>query len=87
MAQWQYTIDVKEIHAAYRETEDVEALKASMALECRALAKRTTLSDRVSLLRIARAYEAAHDIDQCDVALDDLYNWGDYNHKCWIGTF
>ncbi len=75
MAQWQYKIDVKDIHAAYKETGDVEALKASMAKECRGLAEKVEFyTDKGHLRDIADDYDAADDIDACDNALERLYN-------------
>ncbi len=88
MENWQYKINIKSIHDKYQETNNLDSLKASMAEECRLLAQRVRLAPDVKILGvIGKHFKAAQDINEYDAVLDELYNWGDYNHKCWIGTF
>ena len=27
------------------------------------------------------------DFDEFDIVFEKLYDWGDFNHKCWIKTY
>lgn len=87
MANWQYKINIKPIHDTYREIEDLEVLKASMAKECRLLAGRVRLApDNIILQDLADKFECVDDSNEYDEVLYELYDWGDYQHKCWINS-
>ena len=88
MANWQYKINIKAIHNSYKETEDLDALKAAMAEECADLSGRVRLAPDVQTLKeIAARFESVTDIDEYDEVLAGLYNWADYNHMCLIVSF
>ena len=88
MANWQYRMEIKRYQDRYKDSGDLRFLKAGLAQECRDLASRVEMYvDKGKLRDIANRFEAVEDIDQYDDVLEELYNWADYEKKCWVATF
>jgi hypothetical protein len=81
--KWDYIVTVGDLADAYRdgeltfeETRDgfVERLRAS------------GIKDR-DFEHIVNDLETSPDMDEADFALDDLYDWGDFDKRLWFQTF
>lgn len=88
MANWQYKISIKSVHDLFDGEDNIERVGAAMATRLRDSKPRFLLyPDREFLERLAKRFDVVEDVDRYDQLLDNLYDWGDADHKCWINSY
>lgn len=83
MANWKETLNLKDLHDAYRDgTLPVKELANKVHARCMNLkcAGDPIFQDVISMLI------DIDDIETYDEALSDIYNYGDIGHRIWVKT-
>jgi len=89
MAHWRNKIDISEEYKLYRDnkatTQEVGQMVAEKLLKLRK-AKLGLIGDEDLEDIILRFQYECESIEDFDDVLEALYDWGDYDHTCWITT-
>lgn len=85
MTRWRHNLKVGDLHAAYQEGS-LSPEQLGNKLAKRILSKRWFDRYRDDLEPIVSALEDCANIDEYDEALEDLYDWADQDHRCWVSN-
>lgn len=82
MADWKTKIELRDLHEAFEKGE-MTVKEVGKALADRVQKNRYAgeLEDIIYELRVV------DDVDDYDWCLEQLYDFGDYDHRIWINTF
>lgn len=83
MAHWQYSIS---LHGFTDDIPDFRAVACQIVDEISRVPGRDEELEELSMEFEDLATEVTADVDDFDDLLSRLYDWGDSDHRLWVGT-
>lgn len=80
MPTWKHRLDLASLWAQYH---DAKVLGTEIA---RLIKSQPWYEDYYELEQIVMEFEDVEDVEDFDIAMEELYDWGDFDKTCWIAT-
>ena len=90
MANWAHKLSIGDLYKKLAD-EAITYAEAGAKIAQRLETLKAASSDlsyrhKGLLVDICQSFRAVSDVEEFDDAMEELYNWGDAEHACWIDT-